>query len=65
MTDMTVSAGRGVFLLLHQSLGMGPLKITLIFLRMAFFTSFVIVEEGGGLTKEFWIGMFYPFFFDV
>jgi hypothetical protein len=65
MGDMTVAAGRGVFFLLHQGLGMGPLEITLVFLGVTPLASLIIVEEGGGSAEEFWIRMFSSFFFDI
>ncbi len=63
--DVTVATGGRILFLVRPCLGMGSLQVTLVLLRMALFTSFVIVKERRHSLEEVWVGVFFPFFFDV
>jgi hypothetical protein len=65
MGDMAASAGRGIFLPLHQCFGVRPFQITLVFLRMTSFTSLIIIEERGCPAKELWVRVLDTFFFYI
>jgi hypothetical protein len=45
MGDMTVSAGRCIFLFFYQRFCMCPFKIALVFLGMASFTFLIVIEK--------------------
>jgi len=65
MADMTVSAGRDIYLLFHQCFGVCPFQKTLVFLGMTSFTSLIIVEERGCPAKKLWVRVPYTFFFYI
>lgn len=65
MSDMTVSAGRCIFLLFYPRFRVCPLKIALVFLGMASFTSLIVIKKRCDSAEKFWIGMFSPFFFNI
>jgi hypothetical protein len=65
MRHMTVPARGSVLLPLQQGLGMGPLEITLILLRVTSLTPFIIVEKCRDSSKEFRIRMSSSFLFNI